>query len=59
MSFGNPEIHFLGPMMLPDLHFGIENRPERTAECPPREAKCARGNVEALPQDPADGKYGL
>ena len=43
MSFGTLEINFVGPMMLPDLHFGTKNRPERTAECPPGKESGPRG----------------
>ena len=32
-------------MMLPNLNFGIENRPERTSECPPGNESGPRGTL--------------
>ena len=43
MSLGTPEIQFLGPMMLPNLNYGIENRPEQTSEYSLGDRKCSLG----------------
>ena len=52
MGFGTLEIQLLGPMMLPNLNYGIENRPEQTSEYSLGDQKCSLGDQDGANRAP-------
>ena len=52
MGFGTLEIQLLGPMMLPNLNYGIENRPEQTSEYSLGDRKCSLGDQDGANRAP-------